>query len=576
MPESQSFTLSVPRGIALYVGALLGPGLLLLPGLAARQAGPASIVAWAGLLGVSALFAVVFAAMGRAHPRANGVAGYAAAGLGPTAGRVVGWCFLAGVIGGAPVVCLIGAGYVTNLTGGGLLARCLVAAALLLVVLALALGGVRASSTAQLVLVALLIVIIAIGRAAATLMLSFVGWEAVAPLTTRFRNPGRELPRVIGAAFGVTTVLYLALAVTTIAVLGPAAGTDVPLASLLVRAVGQAGQVAAAVAAVVLTIGAVNAYLSGAAAMARRLTEDARGVGSGPGAGHRLVLAACALVGLIVIALYAAKLVSTAQLIGLPTTLFLVVYLGCTVSAGRTLHGWARGAAVVAALAVLVVLAFCGWPLVLAGVVAAVAAVTGRTASTLIAFEDLDGGPGPQVDDVARVERDRKAGRDLPAVDQGAVLRAGVDDRDPAAVGGDQDRVQAGHAGVGGRPGQVDLRLDTAGDAAAADAGLPAAEPEPAARAVHREPQRGRVFPALRDHGVEIGPVGADLGHPAAQGGRARPGQVVVPAHLAELAGPPGAAARARLGGRPVEHVRRRRRGRRFRLWHVGPGAAGP
>src|SRR6202012_5432988 len=120
--ESPSFTLSVSRGTALYIGALLGPGLLLLPGLAAREAGPASIVAWAGLLGVWALFAVVFAALGRAHPGANGVAGYTAAGLGPTAGRVASWCFLAGVIGGAPVVCLIGAGYVTGVTGGGPLA----------------------------------------------------------------------------------------------------------------------------------------------------------------------------------------------------------------------------------------------------------------------------------------------------------------------------------------------------------------------------------------------------------------------------------------------------------------------
>jgi amino acid efflux transporter len=441
MPQSRSFTLSVPRGIALYIGALLGPGLLLLPGLAAREAGPASILAWAGLLGVSALFAVVFAAMGRTHPQANGVAGYAAAGLGPAAGRVVGWCFLTGVIGGAPVVCLIGAGYVTSLTGGGLLARCLVAAALLLVVLALALGGVRASSTAQLILVALLIVIIAvavggsapaaraghwtpfaphgwsaIGRAAATLMLSFVGWEAVAPLTTRFRNPDRELPRVIGAAFGVTAVLYLALAVATIAVLGPAAGTDVPLASLLVRAVGEAGRLVAAVAAVVLTIGAVNAYLSGAAAMARRLTEDTShargGNGAGRGAGNRLVLAACALAGLVVIALYAAKLVSTAQLIGLPTTLFLVVYLGCTVSAARTLRGWTRAAAAAAALAVLIILAFCGWPLVVAAAVAMAAAVTGRTRRSpalVPGVEDLDGGPGAQVDDVAGVERDRAA-----------------------------------------------------------------------------------------------------------------------------------------------------------------------
>jgi amino acid efflux transporter len=286
-----------------------------------------------------------------------------------------------------------------------------VAAVLLLVVLALALGGVRASSTAQLVLVALLIVIIvvavagaapgaraahwtpfaphgwtSIGRAAATLMLSFVGWEAVTPLTTRFRDPGRQLPRVIGAAFAVTAVLYLALAVTTIAVLGPAAGTNVPLASLLMRAVGQAGQVAAAVAAVVLTLGAVNAYLSGAAAMARRLAGQRTGAGpetgtgSETGAGNRPVLAACAVAGLAVIALYAARLVGTAQLIGLPTTLFLVVYLGCTVSAARTLRGWTRAAAVTAALAVLVILAFSGWPLILAAAVAAAAALIGRRA----------------------------------------------------------------------------------------------------------------------------------------------------------------------------------------------------
>ncbi len=398
------------RGTALYVGALLGPGLLLLPGLAARAAGPASILAWAGLLVVSALLAVVFATLGRAHPDARGVAGYTAAGLGPAAGRVVSWCFLAGVVGGAPVVCLIGASYVTGVTGGGLLARCLAGAALLLVALALTLGGMRASSTAQLILVTLLIVIIAvavagsapaaraanwtpfaprgwgaIGRAAAVLMLSFAGWEAVAPLTARFRDPGRQLPRVIGAAFGVTAVLYLALAVTTIAVLGPAAATDVPLADLLVRAAGETGRVAAAVAAVVLTLGAVNAYLSGAAALARPLAGGAGGT-AGPDevrrgrAGTWPFLAASALAGLVVIGLYAAGLVGTTQLIGLPTTLFLVVYLGCTVSAARTLRGWTRGAAVVSAVAVLVVLAFCGWPLAVAAVVTGAAVVTSRRA----------------------------------------------------------------------------------------------------------------------------------------------------------------------------------------------------
>jgi amino acid efflux transporter len=79
-----------------------------------------------------------------------------------------------------------------------------------------------------------------------------------------------------------------------------------------------------------------------------------------------------------VIGLYAAGLVGTTQLIGLPTTLFLVVYLGCTVSAARTLRGWTRGAAVLSALAVLVVLAFCGWPLAVAAAVTGAAVATSR------------------------------------------------------------------------------------------------------------------------------------------------------------------------------------------------------
>src|SRR5215467_345306 len=69
-------SLTTSRGAALYIGALLGPGLLLLPGLAAAQAGPASLLAWAALLGLSALFAVVFTALGRAYPSAGGVIGY--------------------------------------------------------------------------------------------------------------------------------------------------------------------------------------------------------------------------------------------------------------------------------------------------------------------------------------------------------------------------------------------------------------------------------------------------------------------------------------------------------------------
>ena len=348
----------MPRATALYIGALFGPGLLLLPGLAAEQAGPASIIAWLALLGLSGVFAATFAALGRAVPGAAGAAGYAAAGLGRRAAAVTRWWFLAGVTAGAPIVCLIGASYVTALTGGGPLARAAIAAGLLLAVLGLALGGVRASAVAQLLLVALLIVVVvtavagsapaarsanwtpfaphgwlSVGRAASTLMLSFVGWEAVAPLTGRLR--AGQLSRVIGIAFTVTAVLYLGLAVTTVSCLGRGADLAVPLADLLQLAVGPAGRAVAAAAALVLTAGSVNAYLSGAGrdvarAHGRTGSDGTERSGYPPRLSPRVFLGGVALVGLVLIGMSALRLADTAVLVSVPTTMFLCVYLSCT------------------------------------------------------------------------------------------------------------------------------------------------------------------------------------------------------------------------------------------------------
>jgi amino acid efflux transporter len=389
--------LTTSRGAALYIGALLGPGLLLLPGLAAGLAGPASILAWIALLVLSGLLAAVFAASGRRQPSAGGVIGYVTAGLGSRAGFATGWMFLTGVVCGAPIVCLIGASYVTDLTGGGQLDRAAVAGGLLLTVVGLAAGGLRASAAAQLVLVSMLTVVVvvasagsaasaraanwtpfaphgwlAVGSAAATLMFAFVGWEAVAPLTTRLVNPRRQLPRVIGIALAVTSALYLGLAVATISVLGRQTDTDVPLAGLLASAVGPAGRDIAAVAAVMLTLGATNAYINGAAAMAGQLAHAAPG-GRAPRPLVRL-LAAITAAGLVLFTLYGLRMVTTAALVAVPTALFLAVYLGAMVAAARALRGPVRLAAVQAALAVVIVLGFCGWAL---AIPAAVALATG-------------------------------------------------------------------------------------------------------------------------------------------------------------------------------------------------------
>ncbi|MEV0719567.1 amino acid permease [Asanoa sp. NPDC050611] len=389
------------RGSALYIGALLGPGLLLLPGLAASQAGPASIVAWAVLLGASALFAVVFAALGVRHPSAGGVWGYATAGLGPRAGRAVGWCFLAGVIAGAPIVCVIGGNYVAELTGGGTRVAVVTAALLLVGTLVVIARGVRTSTTVQFGLVTLLLVIVvgavagsarsaeaanwtpfaphgwtAVGQAAATLMLAFVGWEAIAPLTTRIARPHR----VIAIAFAATAVVYLALGAVTVAALGDRAGTDVPLAALLTIALGDAvGPAVAALGAVVLTVGAVLAYVSGAASLARALrVKPGRTEGLPPWLAGAVLVSGVVLIGPL-----ATGRIDLATVVNVPTTFFLVVYLGCTAAGWRLLRGAPRTCAAIACGMVAVVLAFCGFALVPAALVT-LAAVSKPSATRLL------------------------------------------------------------------------------------------------------------------------------------------------------------------------------------------------
>ncbi|KLJ04600.1 APC family permease [Streptomyces sp. KE1] len=391
--------LSTAGAAALYIGALLGPSLLLLPGLAAREAGPASVLVWLGLLFLSGLIALVFTRLGTRAGSATGVAGYTAAGLGPRAGQAAAWCFLAGVVTGAPVVCLIGGAYVAELLGAGGRTAYVAALCLLGLVLAVRLGGLRTGSGLQLVLVAVLVTLVVVAvagaapearaahwtpfapdgwagvaRAASPLMLAFVGWEAVAPLTARLRDPRRQLPRVVGTAFAVTALLYLGLAVATVAVLGPRAGGPVPLAGLLRVAIGGYGPLLAAVAAVALTLAATHAYLTGATAMAAALAGVAARRGT---AG---IVAAVAATSTLLLGAAGAGLVTTTQLVAVPTALFLLVYLGCMAAAVRLLAGPVRLAAGVACAVVGLLLAGSGWAALVAVAVALVAGARGRPA----------------------------------------------------------------------------------------------------------------------------------------------------------------------------------------------------
>ena len=290
---TRSTGLGIASGAALYVGAVLGPGVLLVPALAAQAAGPASVLAWVALLAASLAIAATFAALGVRHPVAGGAAAYVRAAYGRVPAAVTGWWFYAGVLGGAPAVWLIGGFYVAHLTGGGRAVAVAAAAAMMVAVLGANARGLHATARMQLGLAALLAVLLlvaivaalpsaraanwtpfaphgwlAVGTAANLLMLSFVGWEAVAHLAGDFADPRRQLPRAMLAAFAIVAVLYLGLAVTTVAVLGGAPGSTVPLADLMQRGLGGAASALTAGAAVLLTVGTTNAYVAGATRLA--------------------------------------------------------------------------------------------------------------------------------------------------------------------------------------------------------------------------------------------------------------------------------------------------------------------
>ena len=109
MPLRKAITLR--HAVALYVSSVLGSGVLVLPGLAAKLAGPASLVAWV-LLGLASYpFAYTFASLSARKPESGGVYAFAREAFGPHAAAAAGWLFGLWFIAGAPAVTLIAASY---------------------------------------------------------------------------------------------------------------------------------------------------------------------------------------------------------------------------------------------------------------------------------------------------------------------------------------------------------------------------------------------------------------------------------------------------------------------------------
>jgi amino acid efflux transporter len=400
--------LSVTRGAALYVGALVGPGLLLVPSLAVQAAGPASILAWAALLVLSAPLAITFAALGVRHPVAGGVSAYVREAFGDTAAAVTGAWFMTAVLFGGPAVALIGGYYVADLTDSGTAVAVIVGLAMYGTVLLANAIGLRVSSGFQLALSAVLVAVVAVavavalptratdnwtpfaphgwwavGTAANILMWLFIGWEAMAQLAGDFRNPARDLPRAMALAFAVITVLYGALGVATVVV--TAGGSRVPLADLIAVGFGRAGRDATAVLAVALTMGTMNVYTGASAKLAAALAAERALPSWLAGDAQRSIprrpLVVLAATGACFLLLLAAGVSSTADLIRATSACFIAVYVLALASAARMLTGQLRAAALVA-LALISVVAVFSAKFLLVPAFAALIAVAARSTTS--------------------------------------------------------------------------------------------------------------------------------------------------------------------------------------------------
>ena len=170
METTRSTGLGIASGAALYVGAVLGPGVLLVPALAAQAAGPASVLAWAGAAGRVAGHRRDLRRARRAPPGRRRRGGVRARGLRPPCRRGHRLVVLRRAWWAARPRCwLIGGFYVAHLTGGGRAVAVAAAAAMMVAVLAANARGLRATARMQLGLAALLAVLllVAVGERAA-------------------------------------------------------------------------------------------------------------------------------------------------------------------------------------------------------------------------------------------------------------------------------------------------------------------------------------------------------------------------------------------------------------------------
>jgi APA family basic amino acid/polyamine antiporter len=294
--ETEAFrrVLSLPQVTMSGVAVIVGAGIFVLLGPATEEAGGAVWLAFviAGVL--SGFTAFSYMELASMYPRASSEHEFTRQALPRWVGAVVGWCMALALVVAAAAVSLGFARYWNEFFD---MEPHVVGAVVLVISAAATYFGMEKAVWLILGLavveVGALLVIIAMGvpsigdhnlldgtvtgvvGAAALVFFAFIGFDEVITLAEETKDPARTVPRALLWALGISTLLYVAVAIAAVSVLGAAdlAAAARPLAAVGEATLGTSAAKALSVAAlfstgstVLLVITAASRMLYGIAA----------------------------------------------------------------------------------------------------------------------------------------------------------------------------------------------------------------------------------------------------------------------------------------------------------------------
>lgn len=272
------------------VGTMIGAGIFVLPGIVAENAGPAGMISF--LIGgfVSLLTALSLSELATGMPKAGGSYYYVNRAMGGFFGSIVGWSMWGGLMF-ATAFYMLGFGqYLTFFYGNIPVAGSALLMAALLV--GINYRGVKEVGAFQNIIVILLIGCIlvflsfgifnidwnvfepfnpngwgAVAATAATVYVSFIGFEVIATSAEEIKNPGRNLPLSMIASVLTPTIFYVLVMLVSTGILpiGELAESYIPVADVAREYLGPIGALMMVLGAVLATVSSANASILSAA-----------------------------------------------------------------------------------------------------------------------------------------------------------------------------------------------------------------------------------------------------------------------------------------------------------------------